>query len=915
VRWRLSRDVELSNSRIGDADGRRQQRTAAEILRRFDRWPGCVLADEVGMGKTFVALAAAVSVIEGTDGERPVVVMVPSSVQEKWPQDWLVFREICLRGDSAIKATERTLRRGSEFLKLLDDPPHRRRHLIFLSHGAFTNSLQDPLVRMAMIRQALNRPSLRRQREAFPRWAHRVMPARRFWDRSLAEALLDTPPSRWRAACRRVTGSDPGDDPVPRPVLDALRGVDLEPLVETLHRLPLRTSSGVDERLNAIARSLSSSLPGLWKLCLRRLDVSMPLLILDEAHHVRNPWTRAAQLFANSRAEEETRVQGPLGNAFERMLFLTATPLQLGHHELVEVLKRFTGIRWSSSGLDRDAYEQHVKSLARELDATQGAALRFEQAWGALERQEFSEISDRWWLSENPDLSTRMRHASARYHDLATKMRSAKQLLRPLVIRHVKTDRNRREYRGRQILDRNDQVGAGLAIGGPALLPFLLGARTQALIAAEALRGGRAARAYFAEGIASSFEAYRDTRRRNAEAQEDRTGGDLLEEEPGDDVNKQLDWYLGELDRCLGESEGADPRALAEHPKIAATVRKAVDLWCAGEKTVVFCFFIATGRALRLHISQGIESAIADLAVEKLGLKVGPADARSELARLSDRFFDPDGRVTRIARGELATLFSVRDLPPQDVEQCTAIALRFLRTPAFLARYIDLSRDPVQSLRDALERVDASGRSLRDRLNGFAEFVESRVDSERAELLDALEEIATGEIRTGQTGSNGDPRPGEVSQIVPSVRLANGEVAKQTRRRLMLAFNTPFFPEVLVASSVMGEGIDLHLHCRHVIHHDLDWNPSVLEQRTGRLDRLGSHSELSGEPIEIFQPFVGGTQDEKCYRVVKDRERWFNVVMGENLELDEASTDQVANRVPLPQEIVEELRFKLGVRS
>ena len=50
----------------------------------------------------------------------------------------------------------------------------------------------------------------------------------------------------------------------------------------------------------------------------------------------------------------------------------------------------------------------------------------------------------------------------------------------------------------------------------------------------------------------------------------------------------------------------------------------------------------------------------------------------------------------------------------------------------------------------------------------------------------------------------------------------------------MLAFNTPFFPEVLVASSVMAEGVDLQQDCRHVIHHDLDWNPSTLEQRTGR---------------------------------------------------------------------------------
>ena len=53
---------------IPDADARRQRLTAAEILRRFDGQPGQILADEVGMGKTFVALAVAASVIENTDG-------------------------------------------------------------------------------------------------------------------------------------------------------------------------------------------------------------------------------------------------------------------------------------------------------------------------------------------------------------------------------------------------------------------------------------------------------------------------------------------------------------------------------------------------------------------------------------------------------------------------------------------------------------------------------------------------------------------------------------------------------------------------------------------------------------------------------------------------------------------------------
>src|SRR3954465_8279874 len=94
--WRLSEVVDLRNDRVSNDDADRQQRTAAEILRRLDDQPGLVLADEVGMGKTYVALAVAVSVLEATRRKHPVVVMVPAAVADKWPTEWAVFEERCL---------------------------------------------------------------------------------------------------------------------------------------------------------------------------------------------------------------------------------------------------------------------------------------------------------------------------------------------------------------------------------------------------------------------------------------------------------------------------------------------------------------------------------------------------------------------------------------------------------------------------------------------------------------------------------------------------------------------------------------------------------------------------------------------------------------------------------------------------
>lgn len=83
------------SDRVSGRDATRQATTVREILRRLAKQPGLVLADEVGMGKTFVALGVAIAAALSDKQRRPVVVMVPSSLHEKWPRDFGVFRDLC----------------------------------------------------------------------------------------------------------------------------------------------------------------------------------------------------------------------------------------------------------------------------------------------------------------------------------------------------------------------------------------------------------------------------------------------------------------------------------------------------------------------------------------------------------------------------------------------------------------------------------------------------------------------------------------------------------------------------------------------------------------------------------------------------------------------------------------------------
>jgi hypothetical protein len=77
--------------------------------------------------------------------------------------------------------------------------------------------------------------------------------------------------------------------------------------------------------------------------------------------------------------------------------------------------------------------------------------------------------------------------------------------------------------------------------------------------------------------------------------------------------------------------------------------------------------------------------------------------------------------------------------------------------------------------------------------------------------------VAMTEVRSSKEGEPGEVpvRPDEVRQ----------------------AFNTPFWPHILVTTSVGQEGLDFHPWCRAIAHWDPPAGPVSLEQREGRITR------------------------------------------------------------------------------
>lgn len=76
----------------------------------------------------------------------------------------------------------------------------------------------------------------------------------------------------------------------------------------------------------------------------------------------------------------------------------------------------------------------------------------------------------------------------------------------------------------------------------------------------------------------------------------------------------------------------------------------------------------------------------------------------------------------------------------------------------------------------------------------------------------------------------------------PDCRIASftGGMSEDNRERLKAQFNADPDEEplrILIATDAAREGVNLQNHCKHLIHFDIPWNPSKLEQRNGRIDR------------------------------------------------------------------------------
>ncbi|PZO78577.1 MAG: hypothetical protein DI632_06365 [Sphingomonas hengshuiensis] len=257
----------------------------------------------------------------------------------------------------------------------------------------------------------------------------------------------------------------------------------------------------------------------------------------------------------------------------------------------------------------------------------------------------------------------------------------------------------------------------------------------------------------------------------------------------------------------------ADYRALRETriaalpPAQAARARLAF----VGLQQRLLSSVAAFARTLRVHLA-GLDRAIAGVAAATAA--IDPPDAPDTIA-------EEDAALDRLAqrdaaRAEAAAIDGAAGALPRQ------LAAERDRVLAMLARADAARTAPDARVRWLLDwatahLLDGEGRWRDRRLILFTEYEDTRrwLQRQLAVLL--------------------DPADADAAQRIDSF---TGITSTERRDAIKRAFNDPADPlRILICTDAAREGINLQSQCHDLIHIDLPWNPSRLEQRNGRIDR------------------------------------------------------------------------------
>jgi superfamily II DNA or RNA helicase len=260
------------------------------------------------------------------------------------------------------------------------------------------------------------------------------------------------------------------------------------------------------------------------------------------------------------------------------------------------------------------------------------------------------------------------------------------------------------------------------------------------------------------------------------------------------------------------------------------------------------------------------------------------------LRRSLERRLDAVGRLAEDRAVDAEELVDVRDDIRRDLDEAGPDETF---DPA-LPKSAGAARQERREIADLLNRVEALGAtdSKRDRFMATLEEVvadgrSALVFTEYTDTMDYLRDVVAtsfGEQVACYSGRGGE-------------RLVSGEWVGVTKPEITAALGAGEI-RVLVCTDAASEGLNLQA-ASALINYDLPWNPSRVEQRIGRIDRIGQKQPV----IPIVNLFLKDSVDMRVYQALRLRCGLFEHFVGEMQPVLAIARDALRRNVRGPAQV------------
>ena len=114
-----------------------------------------------------------------------------------------------------------------------------------------------------------------------------------------------------------------------------------------------------------------------------------------------------------------------------------------------------------------------------------------------------------------------------------------------------------------------------------------------------------------------------------------------------------------------------------------------------------------------------------------------------------------------------------------------------------------------------------------------------------------------------------------IHQVLPRSVLFTGKMNSQQREEAVESFRSNPEVKAIIATDAGSTGLNLQV-ANYMVHFDLPWDPTLIEQRNGRIDRTGS----AFENVTVYYYIMSESFDEQLLKIIQRKSELADQLIG-----------------------------------